>query len=244
MNEPIYNEILSAAETLGNKAGRDAAKGWVTTRAQAQAVLDGIEMDDPEEFPTLDLSGEWADGPTPRNILDAIAGKVPHLAEHLTAARLDHETAGEFVDAYADAFDAASAQQVEWDAQEILKPESVSTTDDDVTRCPNCAQGGTCTPCLEADDEAVEADFWTAVHMWITSDGDVPVWDRKDCGSHVDWAKVEETVTTTKANREGWTALLLSLSLCPLHECDYAICFDDEDSECAAIRAVHPGHDT
>lgn len=40
------------------------------------------------------------------------------------------------------------------------------------------------------------------------------------------------------------TDLLLSYSLCPLHECDYAICFDDDDPECASIRELHPEHDT
>lgn len=44
--------------------------------------------------------------------------------------------------------------------------------------------------------------------------------------------------------REQLTEVALALSLCPLHLRDYAICFDDEDPECAAIRAVHPGHDT
>lgn len=38
--------------------------------------------------------------------------------------------------------------------------------------------------------------------------------------------------------------LMLSLSLCPLHATDYAICFDDDDDECAAIRACFPSHDT
>ena len=40
------------------------------------------------------------------------------------------------------------------------------------------------------------------------------------------------------------TNLLLSLSLCPMHRIDYAICFDDESPECAAIRMIHPNHDT
>lgn len=40
------------------------------------------------------------------------------------------------------------------------------------------------------------------------------------------------------------TALLLDNSLCPLHACDYAICFDDDDPDCAQIRAIHPSHDT
>lgn len=38
--------------------------------------------------------------------------------------------------------------------------------------------------------------------------------------------------------------LALDESLCPLHFIDYAICFDDDDPECAQIRATFPGHDT
>jgi hypothetical protein len=44
--------------------------------------------------------------------------------------------------------------------------------------------------------------------------------------------------------RETLTDLALRLSLCPLHMIDYAICFDDDDAECAAIRTIHPSHDT
>lgn len=44
--------------------------------------------------------------------------------------------------------------------------------------------------------------------------------------------------------RELITELALAYSLCPMHFCDYAICFDDEDAECAAIRHIHPAHDT
>lgn len=43
---------------------------------------------------------------------------------------------------------------------------------------------------------------------------------------------------------DAMTALLLDNSLCPMHAIDYAICFDDDDPECAAIRAIHPSHDT
>lgn len=44
--------------------------------------------------------------------------------------------------------------------------------------------------------------------------------------------------------REGVTQMALSLSLCPYHFIDYAICFDDQLPECAAIREVHPDHDS
>ncbi len=38
--------------------------------------------------------------------------------------------------------------------------------------------------------------------------------------------------------------LHLDHSLCPMHHCDYAACFDDDDPECATIRAFFPNHDT
>jgi len=43
---------------------------------------------------------------------------------------------------------------------------------------------------------------------------------------------------------DAMTALLLDNSLCPMHCIDYAICFDDDDDECATIRLIHPSHDT
>lgn len=45
-------------------------------------------------------------------------------------------------------------------------------------------------------------------------------------------------------DRDELTFLALSMSLCPMHLHDYAICFDDETDECKAIREVWPGHDT
>jgi hypothetical protein len=44
--------------------------------------------------------------------------------------------------------------------------------------------------------------------------------------------------------RDERSALALDLSLCPLHLIDYAICFDDDDPDCAAIRDCFPNHDT
>lgn len=40
------------------------------------------------------------------------------------------------------------------------------------------------------------------------------------------------------------TDTALAYSICPMHLCDYAICFDDENPECAALREANPGHDT
>jgi hypothetical protein len=47
-----------------------------------------------------------------------------------------------------------------------------------------------------------------------------------------------------KLETEEMTELALNMSLCPIHFCDYAICFDDENPECVQVRAIHPAHDT
>jgi hypothetical protein len=43
---------------------------------------------------------------------------------------------------------------------------------------------------------------------------------------------------------ESLSRLRLDYSLCPMHAHDYAICFDDDDPDCATIRAYFPNHDT
>lgn len=43
---------------------------------------------------------------------------------------------------------------------------------------------------------------------------------------------------------ERLTAAALAASLCPLHLIDYAICFDDDPTDCRSIRIIHPSHDT
>jgi len=45
-------------------------------------------------------------------------------------------------------------------------------------------------------------------------------------------------------DRYSLSMLLLSHSLCPMHAIDYAICFDDDEPQCATIRAYFPCHDT
>lgn len=45
--------------------------------------------------------------------------------------------------------------------------------------------------------------------------------------------------------RDEISTIAMQLSLCPLHFCDWASCFDDEDPDCAQIRAAFPhSHDT
>lgn len=48
----------------------------------------------------------------------------------------------------------------------------------------------------------------------------------------------------TNLDRESLTELALSLSVCPIHLVDYAICFDDQPTDCSQVRLIHPGHDT
>jgi|SRR6187431_94630 len=45
-------------------------------------------------------------------------------------------------------------------------------------------------------------------------------------------------------SRDLISTLCLENSVCPIHHCDYASCFDDDDPECALIRQYFPGHDT
>jgi len=42
--------------------------------------------------------------------------------------------------------------------------------------------------------------------------------------------------------RDELSQLYMSHSLCPMHHIDWAICFDDQDEECSAIRTIFPHH--
>lgn len=45
-------------------------------------------------------------------------------------------------------------------------------------------------------------------------------------------------------NRHELSMIKLQLSICPMHRIDYAICFDDDDPECATLRYYFPDHDS
>ena len=50
---------------------------------------------------------------------------------------------------------------------------------------------------------------------------------------------------TAFVNRDEVSEIAMSLSLCPIHFVDWAICFDDSDPECSQVRDIFPvGHDT
>ncbi len=45
--------------------------------------------------------------------------------------------------------------------------------------------------------------------------------------------------------RDHLSNLAMSLSLCPIHFVDWAICFDDQPAECSQVRFIFPkSHDT
>lgn len=53
------------------------------------------------------------------------------------------------------------------------------------------------------------------------------------------------TIWADEFSRDTISEWAMQLSLCPLHFCDWMSCFDDEDDDCAAIRAIFPhSHDT
>ena len=55
---------------------------------------------------------------------------------------------------------------------------------------------------------------------------------------------IEFSRTYTPDSRQRLSILALSLSLCPLHFHDYAICFDDSLEECEIIRDFFPSYDS
>ncbi len=78
-NEHVeYLRYLEQAEQEGYEAGK-AAGSWLldgnSTEQAARALLRGIEDGDPEvmdALPSSPLSGEWADDPLPRDVLDGL----------------------------------------------------------------------------------------------------------------------------------------------------------------------------
>lgn len=103
---------------------------------------------------------------------------------------------------------------------------------------------------LDADDDRTHA---TLRSLMIAICNDTPIEhaiaelddaDFYDIADAPRIAHLLENAMIDEYARETLTEIALSLSLCPLHFIDYAICFDDNDAECAPIRTIHPSHDT
>ena len=56
---------------------------------------------------------------------------------------------------------------------------------------------------------------------------------------------IVEAIRNSRFHRDTLSQLAIEFSLCPMHFCDWAACFDDGDAECEQIRAIFPySHDT
>ena len=103
-------DVCAAARRMGENDGAAAASWYFNGNTAASvyaAVLSGIESGDPlvlDTLPWLDLSGEWADGPSERTIVASIRADADGGAT-------DDDDA--LIDAYRDAFDSAVLDAVE-----------------------------------------------------------------------------------------------------------------------------------
>jgi hypothetical protein len=92
----------------------------------------------------------------------------------------------------------------------------------------------------------MDAHDWDNETMWWTDFRNCVI-GITDEAHEMDPAEAERIAALVDAVRldphggaEEITSLALALARCPLHLRDYAICAEDQDPECAAIRAVHP----
>ena len=122
------SRMMEAMRDAGHDHGIDAARWWeqdtiggrasVDTRLVAAAYLQGIEDGDPaviDSLPHLDLSGQWADGPTASDLYDTAMSAPTYvmLAEVPAWDDLPAEVQAELTDAYADAHAEAVVTEVE-----------------------------------------------------------------------------------------------------------------------------------
>jgi hypothetical protein len=111
---PSIDAKLEAAEQEGYEAGK-AAGSWVidgnTPEETARYILQGIEDGDPavmDSLPSSPLSGEWADAPLPRDILEGF-----DMDE-------DDDAADDLLTAYEDGFSRGVMDEVERSARAAL----------------------------------------------------------------------------------------------------------------------------
>lgn len=135
MNESVYNAIEAAAKALGREHGEALATNFAT-RENAREIIHSVEMDDHiDGIRSLDLSGEWADSTSPRDVLDRVASAMrrasavgnsglPDHSDYLDEACLDPDTGDAFVTAYENAYNHAADAKAYHDALEILRDEA------------------------------------------------------------------------------------------------------------------------
>lgn len=95
------------------------------------------------------------------------------------------------------------------------------------------------------DSYLIDTDFSCDIRNMLCADDDDNDADiLADCESTRTLDLERCLLAIRNLDTESRTTMMLEYSLCPLHRCDYASCFDDDDPECAAIRIIHPDHDT
>lgn len=108
-----------------------------------------------------------------------------------------------------------------------------------IDRITNCDCADTAPRCLHFDASIALREL--LIDRDATSNAD----EHDPAPFHYDYIRaLLFIIDATPYMTDRMTQLLLDNSLCPMHAIDYAICFDDDDDECAAIRTIHPSHDT
>ena len=132
------DEILERAEQDGYDAGK-AAGSWLldgnSRESAARRLLQGIEDGDPEimdALPSSPLSGEYADGLLPRDVLDRY-----DLDEH-------HDAADDVLRAFEDGYDRGVQDEAVRSARAMLAEScracgELFPYDADADYCPRCA---------------------------------------------------------------------------------------------------------
>lgn len=141
-NDATRAALLDAATRLGEEAGRAAASWYFdgnSDHATYVRVWRGLETGDPEVMDTLPsspLSGEWADDPTPGDVLRTLG-----------VDEFDYDN-DDLLDAYAEGFEAASYRAIEDEARaQVFNPYAlnddrhspIAYTYDADYHCPACA---------------------------------------------------------------------------------------------------------
>jgi hypothetical protein len=123
---------VERAAELGSEHGRNSAEWWQQdsiggrasgdVRETARLILSGLDEGDPavlDALPAADLSGQWADGPVPRDIL------------HECGTDEGSDTADEVLSAWEDGFNTAVQGFVERACRAVLVDEDEDEDEDD-----------------------------------------------------------------------------------------------------------------
>jgi hypothetical protein len=152
LTDAQYDAAIAEATRIGGEHGRNAAEWWEqdviggrTTgdpKPTARRVLDGMRNGDPmilDSLPRPDLSGEWADGYTPANLVEDIEFKLDRA--HEPDFDKYEDCTDDLCQAYEDVF-----IEVVWDRL-------IELMSDVLELCPVCGQPDNCGDCDHTPEE-------------------------------------------------------------------------------------------